>query len=177
LWYLRHDLGGWDDPLPDKPILTYRAYHANPALFHETLLHSYEETRDCPELNGVRTLEEIIDGHKAQGIHSPDRWWLALDADRPVGVILVTEIPDWQGWDLSYIGVVPEARRRGIGRALTRKVLSEARRAAATQLTLAVDARNRPAWNLYLGLGFEPFDQREVYLAIWGNPGGVSGPG
>jgi hypothetical protein len=30
-----------------------------------------------------------------------------------------------------------------------------------------VDARNRPAWDLYCRVGFEPFDQREVFLATW----------
>jgi ribosomal protein S18 acetylase RimI-like enzyme len=47
------------------------------------------------------------------------------------------------------------------------KALREARAARVARLTLAVDARNRPAWNLYQKLGFEPYDQREVYLAIW----------
>ncbi len=32
---------------------------------------------------------------------------------------------------------------------------------------LSVDARNRPAWELYHGLGFELFDRREVFLAVW----------
>ncbi|MFZ8477881.1 GNAT family N-acetyltransferase, partial [Staphylococcus aureus] len=70
-------------------------------------------------------------------------------------------------WDVSYVGIVPEARRRGFGRELMRKALIEARVAEATQLTLSVDVRNRPAWELYRRLGFEAFEQREVYLAIW----------
>jgi ribosomal protein S18 acetylase RimI-like enzyme len=34
-------------------------------------------------------------------------------------------------------------------------------------MTLSVDRRNRPAWNLYTALGFELFDEREVLLALW----------
>jgi ribosomal protein S18 acetylase RimI-like enzyme len=30
-----------------------------------------------------------------------------------------------------------------------------------------VDGRNRPAWGLYRSVGFEPFDRREVYLAVF----------
>jgi ribosomal protein S18 acetylase RimI-like enzyme len=168
LWYMRHHLDG----LPDGPArgarLRYRTYKdGDQDVFHQTLLRSYEKTLDCPELNGVRELDEIIEGHKAQGRHDPGRWWLAREAGRPVGVLLLTEMPEWDGWDLAYVGVVPEARGRGLGRELTRKALTEARAAGATQVTLAVDARNRPAWDLYRGLGFTPYDRREVYLAIW----------
>jgi len=168
LWYMRHELN-LPPPRPTAAVeLTYQTYWAcDRAQFHQTLLRSYEQTRDCPEVNGVRSLNEIVEGHQAQGIHDPKHWWLALQAGQPVGVLLVAEISEWQGWDLSYVGVVPEARRRGLGREMTRKALGEARAAAATQVTLAVDRRNRPACNLYLDLGFEPFDRREVYLAIW----------
>jgi ribosomal protein S18 acetylase RimI-like enzyme len=114
-------------------------------------------------------LQEVVEGHQAQGTHDPEHWWLAWQAGHAVGVLLVAEMSEWQGWDISYVGVIPEARGRGIGRALTLKALHEARAAGATQVTLAVDTRNRPAWNLYLDVGFEPFDRREVYLAIWNN--------
>ena len=29
-------------------------------IFQQTLLRTYEQTHDCPELNGVRTVEEVI---------------------------------------------------------------------------------------------------------------------
>ena len=85
---------------------------------------------------------------------------------RAIGVLLLTDVPEWRGWDLAYLGVVPEARGRGLGRQLAIKALRAARSGGATQLTLAVDARNFPAWHLYARLGFEAFDNREVYLNI-----------
>jgi ribosomal protein S18 acetylase RimI-like enzyme len=168
LWYLRHELHDFPDT-DGEDQLRYQTYDAgDPARFHQTLLTTYHETADCPELNGVRNIDEILEGHRAQGIYDPRRWWLALEAERPVGVLLLTAIPEWHGWDVSYLGVVPEARRKGIGRQLATKTLHEARAAGARQVTLAVDTRNRPAWNLYQGLGFRAFDHREVYLALWG---------
>lgn len=170
LWYMRHELELPAAPPAAAPELTYQSYKTcDRGLFHRTLLRTYEGTRDCPEVNGVRSLREVVEGHQAQGIHDPEHWWLALQAGQAAGVLLLAEIPEWQGWDLSYVGVVPEARGRGVGRGITLKALLEARAAGATQATLAVDTRNRPAWNLYMGLGFEPFDRREVYLAIWNN--------
>ncbi len=111
LEYLRHDL----TRIPARPTdsLRYRTYReADPALFRSTLEKTYQGSQDCPELNGVRTMEEIVVGHTSQGLHDPDRWWLAFAGDLPVAVLLLTAIPEWRGWDLSYLGVVPAARRR-----------------------------------------------------------------
>ena len=165
LHYLRHDL---DEPCPEPPLnLVFQTYKAhNRKIFHEVLLRTYEGTHDCPELNGVRSIEEIIDGHQAQGQFHPGRWWMALSGPRPVGVVLTVEIPEWQGWDLAYLGVIPEARRQGFGRALAQLALYEAKAAGATGVTVAVDCRNQPAWNLYASMGFEPGDTREVYLVF-----------
>jgi mycothiol synthase len=170
LHYMRHDLQDLGEPVANRaePSLSYLPYRADTvARFHQTLLRTYENTLDCPELNGVRSLAEIIEGHKAQGVHDPDRWWLAEEAGRPLGVVLMTDVPDLGGWDLSYVGVVPEARGRGVGSALTRAALHEARRAAAERMILAVDGRNQPAWCMYRRLGFEPAEQREVYLTFF----------
>jgi mycothiol synthase len=168
LWYLRHDLGFPAELLSEETHLVYQDYAScNQALFHETLLRTYEGTADCPEVNGIRDLREIIEGHQAQGKYDPRRWFLAFAGNLAVGVLMLTEIPEWHGWDISYVGVVPEARSRGLGRELTCKALRDAQAAGAVQVTLAVDDRNLPARNLYRQLGFESFDQREVYLAIW----------
>ncbi len=167
LWYLRHPLT-LPAAGPGTDGLVCETYDAcDRAIFRETLLRTYEGTSDCPEVNGVRSLDEVLEGHEAQGAHDPQRWWLVWRGGQPVGVLLLTDIPEWLGWDVSYLGVVPEARRRGIGRELTRMAIETARAGGAKQLTLAVDTRNRPAWDLYISLGFEPYDQREVFLAIW----------
>jgi ribosomal protein S18 acetylase RimI-like enzyme len=167
LWYMRHFLDLSTEVLTVEERLTYQPWTRDPRRFQETLLLTYEGTRDCPEVNGIRTLDEVLEGHRAQGRYDPERWWLALARNRPVGVLLLTELLDGQGWDVSYIGVVPAARRRGVGRELLSKALLEARTAEAGQLTLSVDARNQPAWNLYSRLCFVAFDYRDVFLAFW----------
>lgn len=171
LWYLRHNLELAEPLLRSSVRLEYQSYAAcDRGLFHRTLLATYEATMDCPEVNNVRTIDDIIEGHKSQGIHDPTRWQLAWHEGAPIGVLVLTEVPEWEGWDLAYLGVVPQARGRGLGRELTLKAIYEAKIAEQSQLTLSVDARNRPAWHLYQKSGFEPFDQREVYLAILNTP-------
>jgi mycothiol synthase len=168
LCYMQHDLS--PPPTPARGgRLRYVPYLGvpSPGAFHDTLLRTYEGTLDCPEITGVRTVEEIITGHRAQGKYDPGRWWLGLAGGRPVGVLLLCEVPEWAAWDVAYVGVVPEARGLGYGRELMHKALSEAQADGVARLTLSVDVRNRPAWELYTDLGFTQNDRREVYLAIW----------
>lgn len=167
LQYLRHDLNLSVAVLGTAVRGQFQTFaECDRQVFERTLLRSYDETEDCPEVNGVRTIDEIIEGHQSQGLHDPERWWLAWTSRQPIGVVLVTEMHDGEGWELSYLGVVPEARRQGFGRELTLKALCEAKAADAGQLTLSVDARNAPARQLYRSVGFEPFDERAVYLAL-----------
>jgi mycothiol synthase len=169
LHYLEHALDSL--PAPRAQRLRYNTYSpANRDLFHHTLLRTYQGSLDCPELNGVRTIDEIIAGHMAQGNFRPERWWLAYDGDRPVAVAMVTAVPDLEAWDLSYLGVVPEARRLGLGRELAGHVLQVAQSEQAPKLVLAVDDRNAPAIQLYESLGFQNVDFREVYLYFWDRP-------
>lgn len=167
LRYLRHDLQG---PVSLSNRITVQTYIAdNRNLFHEVLLRTYEGTLDCPELNGVRTLDEIIAGHQAQGEFKPEHWWLAFDGAARTGVLLTSANPEAQSWDLSYVGVVPQARGKGWGRRLTQLAIDEARSAGATHLTVAVDVRNHPACNLYTAMGFESTGEREVFLYFFGS--------
>jgi ribosomal protein S18 acetylase RimI-like enzyme len=166
LWYMRHDLNLPLHCLDTPARLDYQPFDDG-ELFRRTLLRTYEDTRDCPEVNGVRTVDEVLEGHRAQGVFDPERWQLALDAGQPVGVLIATEMPESGEWEVAYMGVVPEARRRGFGREMLLRALCEARAAGAPSVTLSVDARNQPAWELYRSVGFEPFEQRAVYLAIF----------
>jgi mycothiol synthase len=166
LWYMRHDLNMPIHCLNTPVRLDYQPFEDG-VHFRDTLTRTYEDTRDCPEVNGVRTIDEVLEGHRAQGVFDPQRWWLALEAGRPVGVLILTEMPENGDWEVAYMGLIPEARRRGFGREILLKALCEARAADAPAVTLSVDARNQPAWNLYRQVGFEPLDQRTVYLAVW----------
>jgi ribosomal protein S18 acetylase RimI-like enzyme len=165
--FFRHDLDLPLRLLQRREQLQYQSYEeCDPALFRQTLTRTYIETRDCPELNGVRDVADVILGHQSQGRFDPDRWFLAFAGGVPIGVMMLTEMPESGDWDLSYTGITPESRRQGFGTELVVKALLEARAADAMYLSLAVDGRNGPALGLYRQLGFEPYDRREVYLAI-----------
>jgi mycothiol synthase len=168
LRYLHHllDLTPAAVNVPER--LTYRTVdECDHAVFVSTLRLTYEGTLDCPEVAGARTVEETLEGHRAQGRYDPKRWWLASEGERPVGVLLLAEMPEWEAWDLSYVGLVPDSRGRGYGVELVRRALRTAWEHSAGQMTVSVDERNVPAVRLYEKMGFQTFDRRSVYLAFW----------
>ena len=168
LSYLRHDLDNLHSVIHGRPNrLTYSTYAAaGQAAFVAVLARTYEETQDCPEISDARTAPEALAGHQADGF-DPDHWWLAAAGDEPVGLLLVNPAVDGVGWEIAYVGVASEHRRRGYGRELVLKALVEAKAAGQPSVSLAVDARNAPARELYRKLGFEPTESREVLLAVW----------
>lgn len=131
--------------------------------FERVFIQSFEGTLDCPELNDLRTADEILAGHRTS---APDRsrWWLIRHADEAAGVLVLADAATPNCWDLAYLGVSPAARRKSIGRAALVFALQQAKRAGKEGITLMVDERNRPALNLYEKLGFMQWAARDVYL-------------
>jgi ribosomal protein S18 acetylase RimI-like enzyme len=168
LHFLQVDLSARRDMDSATSRLTSQNYtRCDRALFRNTLLRSYDRTLDCPELDNVRTPEEVLAGYAAVPGSRPDRWWLAWHHEQPAGVLIVTETQGLPSWELLYVGLVPELRGRGLGTELTCLGIREARAAGAERMTLTVDARNAPAWRMYRVLGFEEFDRRLVLLNLF----------
>ena len=65
--------------------------------------------------------------------------------------------------DVSNVAVAPEARRRGVGRALLAGMLARARKRALSTVTLEVREHNAAAIALYGAAGFEPVGRRRGY--------------
>src|SRR5579862_2514261 len=134
--------------------------------FQAMLLDSYEGSCDCPELNGIRTADEIVAGYQAVPGCKLERWWLAELDKCPVGVLITTATQEWGTWELLYVGLVPAARGKGLGAELTRFALIQARSAGAKRMILTVDLSNQAALRMYASLGFAEYDRREVYLRL-----------
>jgi ribosomal protein S18 acetylase RimI-like enzyme len=130
----------------------------------EALEASYEETRDCPELHGMRRTSDVIESHRSTGRWDPRLWWLVLDAGAPRGALLLNPCPDHGNTELVYLGLAPSLRGRGLaGRVLTMGLAALATRKHRT-VACAVDARNAPARKLYESFGFRLFAERIAFV-------------
>ena len=77
--------------------------------FARTISLSYEASLDCPSLNGRRSVEDIIAGHKSAGEFDPKLWFLLRENGHAVGVLLLNRAPRTDALELVYLGL---ARRR-----------------------------------------------------------------
>lgn len=129
------------------------------------LLQTYEGTFDLPELNGTRTSSDIISAYETGWNDETPLWFLATHAGVSVGVLTLTLQPD-RTIELTYLGLVPEARGRGFGEEILQYALDRATVEMAYAIHLSIDARNAPALRLYRKHGFEETTRKQVYLAI-----------
>lgn len=154
----------WVDP-PPADAATWCAYTpTRHAQFAAVVAATYTGSRDCPELNDLRTVEDALAAHRASGKSGTDLWELAeIDGD-PSACLLLAEMTHGSALEVVYMGVTPPARGRGLGELLLKRALQQARTRRVKRLTLAVDERNTPACTLYDRLGFRPVGRRDAYV-------------
>jgi ribosomal protein S18 acetylase RimI-like enzyme len=152
------------DPVlpPDYHFETYTP--ATHALFAQAIRESYAQSLDCPTLNGLRDIEDVIHGHQAAGVSGggfdASLWRVLIHRpstgpETPCGVLLLARTDPAEAMELVYIGLAPSARRKGFGKLLVQQALAAAHADHRTRLTLAVDSRNQPALSLYYSQGFQ----------------------
>lgn len=155
-----------DPPRPDEAEwLPYGPDTA--ARFAAVVQATYIGSRDCPELTGLRPVEDALAAHRASGVFDPARWELAQIGGAAVGCLLLAQLAHGPVVEVVYMGVVPGWRGRGVGDLLLRRALAQARGLRAERLTLVVDERNEPAQRLYRRFAFAPLGRREAYLYRW----------
>jgi ribosomal protein S18 acetylase RimI-like enzyme len=133
-------------------------------LFADAIQRSYRESLDCPALSGLRDIEDIIAGHKSTGEYDSALWLLLLEADQPVGVLLLSRIPHSDAVELVYLGLAPESRGRGMGKLLMQEASHRLALEQKRRLTLAVDSKNTPALKLYSRHGMQRIAARMAMI-------------
>ncbi len=160
---------------PESSLRFIAAAATDVARLPKLVERTYERTLDCPQLNGVRDIADVLAGYRACGRHDPARWFIAQHDEQDVGCILLTDHPDDDQWEIVYAGLVPAARGRRYGLAMTRHAQWLARAAGRARMALAVDAANVPAVKMYEAAGFVAWDRRQAWLQIFPRGGVVTG--
>ena len=88
---------------------------------------------------------------------------------RPVAVLLVAR----RGWSsrIAAMAVAPEVRGKGVGRQIMQRAIRDAVSRGDHSVILEVFEHNKPAVNLYTGLGFDPLRRLVGYHR---GPGGTA---
>jgi ribosomal protein S18 acetylase RimI-like enzyme len=134
--------------------------------FAALIERTYVDSLDCPGLNGTRTGEDALAGHRLSGEFHPRGWRLFRCDGRDAAVLLLNEHPDQDAVELVYFGVAPEFRGRGWGRRLVAQALATTRDWCRAALFLAVDAKNTFANSIYDEFGFQELARRSVWLKV-----------
>ncbi|MEW6249084.1 MAG: GNAT family N-acetyltransferase [Planctomycetota bacterium] len=168
LVYLERDaVYPWVDP-PAAESAEWIPYSAaRHGDFARVVLGTYEESHDCPELAGLRPIEDVLAAHRAAGRFEPRLWELARVDRQLAGVLLAAELTGRSMLEIVYMGVLPGARGRGVGGLLLRRALEQSRAAGVRQLAAVVDDRNAPAKHLYARFGLAPVARRDAWLYRW----------
>ncbi len=131
--------------------------------FGDLLEATFQETLDCPALNGLRSGGEVLQsflGDQTWDGQLP--WKILCDGSRPIGCSLRNRHPRNIN-ELVYIGVLATHRGQKLGQKLVQGAVEDCRQAGAGILVTAVDAQNWPARTIYRNLGFN----EHLELAVW----------
>jgi len=152
---------------PSGP-LEFEPYHpGNHHRLAAIIQATYEHSLDCPSLDGIRKVEDVLAGYRATGSFAPCRWLIARHADRDVGCLILADHPEEENWELVYFGLVTTARGHGWGKQIVQYAQWLTRQAGRARLVAAVDAANRPALDIYTAAGFRAWDRRHVYVRVF----------
>jgi mycothiol synthase len=168
LMYLERDVAfPWTDPPPANAAQWVRYEACTHAEFASVVLATYQDSLDCPELTGLRPIDDVLAAHRASGQFDPALWELARIDGQSAGCMLLSRAAHVPLLEIVYMGVVAACRRRGVGALLLRRALEQCRAVAAHRLMVVVDDRNEPAKRLYTRFSFAPVTNRDAYLFRW----------
>jgi mycothiol synthase len=149
-------------PRSSLAFLPYEPEHRE--LLKKLIDATYRDSLDCPRLNDVRDLENIVQGYQSAGVFRPELWSIVQSEGHAAGCLLLTDHPEYDNVELAYMGVIPAMRGHGFGIEIARYAQWQTHCLGRARLVLAVDAGNRPAIDMYSAVGFQAWGRRRVYF-------------
>lgn len=158
------------DPVPMRPVdgvawLTLA--DVGEAAFADIIRRTYIDSLDCPGLTGVRSMQDILASHRGAGEFDPSGWFALQHRGQAAGVLITARTATRTSLEVVYVGLVPEARGRGLGRLCMHHAILRARDLAMGRVSLAVDAANSAARRLYDAMGFTSHSTRSVWIRVF----------
>jgi GNAT superfamily N-acetyltransferase len=121
-------------------------------------LDVWASTLACGFGEGAKEANWVADIYRRQGYGDPWRHYLGLLGGEPVATTTIYLAAGVTG--VYFVMTIPEARRRGIGAAITHTALREARASGSTYAVLGSSSAGR---SVYAGLGFREYCTTDLY--------------
>lgn len=154
---------------PDDNLEFVPYGQCEPTRFAAVVEATYQGSLDCPEVDGLREIEEVLASYRATSGFDDSRWYLVRHGDLDAGCLILGDDARANHFELIYMGVAPEARGQGLGMRIVRRAQALARAAGRARLVLSVDAANQPARAIYAAAGFFCWNSRPVFLKWFGD--------
>ena len=149
---------------PTPVLVAVREGTPDEAVLAGVVTASYVGSSDCPALDGLRDVGDVLDGYRAMGRPRADRWWLLRADGAAVGCLILADHEARGAAELVYLGLVPAVRGRRWGRALMAAAQSITAAWGRSVLTATVDADNPHAQAGYAAQGFVGLLRRRLWL-------------
>ncbi len=127
---------------------------------------TYRNSMDFPRLMQAMPVDKVLEGYRLGAVFKPELWFFIRQHDEDVGVLLMTDQADDQ-MELTYMGLVEEARGHGLGAEIVRFAERTALRHGRSLLLTGVDHRNAAALQTYLARGFHVWDRKNIHVKLF----------
>lgn len=155
---------------PDADLFFSPCLPPDDARLRQLIDRTYHNSLDCPLLTGQRDVADALAGYRAVGRFDPSTWFCVQDrGGGDIGCLLLNEHAD-EVWELVYMGLVPSARGRGLGRRIVEFAMRTVQHAGGSRLMTAVDAANHPAIVTYSRCGFTEWDRKSAFVRFLAPP-------
>ncbi len=153
------------NPLPPSDRLSFvPCQDFRKASFEQLVTKTYEGSLDCPEVDGLRQIGDVLAGYHATSNNHPQHWYLVQERGETIGVTILAHHTANHQLELIYFGLLPPFRQRGWGKEILRFVIHLAKQIGCNSILTGVDQRNLPAMALYHQFGFLQADTKELFL-------------
>lgn len=164
LQYMKLDLSSVPDDDYEEPLHIRQYAEYGEQELKQVIESTYVDSMDCPGLSGLRDIDDVLAGHRATGVFTPQRWWIVDVDGTPAGCILVNECLHGHA-EVVYLGVVPEFRGLSLGRRMVTGAARQLNSEGFQALTLAVDVANTFALRAYGQAGMVGTNRRYAYIS------------
>jgi mycothiol synthase len=154
-------------PTPPTLPIEFESHAAEqPQRLAQLIEQTYIGTCDCPAIDGIRSLPDVLASYQSTGSYQQELWYFVQHQGLDMGALLLSPHGDGEVWELVYMGIVPAARGHGFGGHIVQKALWQTARSGGQRLVLAVDESNEPALSMYHRANLVSWDRRQVYARI-----------